>query len=200
MSVLIEAVSLVVPVVTLDDTWPGGARAFASDVLAARGSTGRHACSDGTLVSVSFLHPADARVVVAQLREHGLMELDPLRAHDLVIVDQEDGPSLPCAWLGWKREHGGPTSAWVANREPGPLAVPAGWTPALAPCLTRIDRRDEPGRMLKLAEEGELETWLDFKTGEVVIGMRRRLGSAREVTSHAACSSARGSSDTSSRP
>ena len=173
MSVLIEGISLVVPVITLDATWPGGARAFAGDVTSAPGSSARHVCSDGALVSVGFLHPADARVVIAELREHGLMELDPLRHHDVAIVDQEDGPSLPCAWLQWKRERSGPTSAWFANREPGDLAVPAGWTPALAPCLTRIDRRDEPGRMLKLAEDGELETWLDFQTGEVLLAMRR---------------------------
>lgn len=173
MSVLIEAVSLVVPVITLDATWPGGAEAFARDVLSAPGSVARHVCSDDALVSVGFVHPADARVVVAELREHGLMELDPLHAHDLVIVDQEDGPSLPCTCLEWKRDSRGVTSAWVANRDPGELAVPAGWTPAAAPCLTRIDPRDEPGRMLKLAEKGELETWLDFRTGAVVIAKSR---------------------------
>jgi hypothetical protein len=172
VSVLIEAVSLVVPVITLDATWPGGAAAFATDLLSAPGSAARHVCSDGALVSVSFLHPADARVVIAELREHGLMELDALRAHDMVIVDQEDGPSLPCAWLEWKRDRAGVTSAWFANGEPGAMAVPPGWTSA-APCLTRIDGRDEPGRMLKLAEEGELETWLDFRTGEVLLAMRR---------------------------
>lgn len=173
MSVLIEGVSLVVPVVTLDATWPGGAASFCRDVISTPASPARHVCSDGALVSVGFLHPADARVVIAELREHGLMELDPLRWHDVAIVDQEEGPSLPCAWLEWKRERGGPTTAWFANSESGTLAVPAGWAPERAPCLTRVDRRDEPGRMLKLAEEGELETWLDFKTGEVVIGMRR---------------------------
>ena len=173
MSVLIEAVSLVVPVITLDATWPGGAAAFASDVLSVPGSAARHVCSDGALVSVSFFHPAGARCVVAELREHGLMELDPLRWHDVAIVDQEDGPSLPCAWLEWKRDNRGVTCAWVANTAPGELAIPTGWTPAAAPCLTRIDRRDEPGRMLKLAEEGELETWLDFQTGELLLAKRR---------------------------
>jgi hypothetical protein len=179
LSVLIEAVSLVVPVITLDATWPGGVSAFTRDVMSEPRRLARHVCADGALVSVSFLHPADARVVVAELREHGLMELDPLRAHDVVIVDQEDGPALPCAWLDWKRDRLGVTCAWVANRTPGEMAVPTGWTPASAPCLTRIDRRDEPGRMLKLAEDGELETWLDFKTGEVVIGMRRLGGTVR---------------------
>lgn len=176
MSVLVEAVSLVIPIITLDHSWPRGAAAFVTDVMSAPGSTARHACWDGTLVSVSFLHPGHARAVVAELREHGLMELDPLRHHDVAIVDQEDGPSLPCAWLHWRRHPDGFAFAWSANGEQGDMAAPAGWTPDLSHRLTRVDRRDEPGRMLKLAEEGELETWLDFQTGEVVLGMRRRAG------------------------
>jgi hypothetical protein len=117
LSVLIEAVSLVVPVITLDATWPGGVSAFTRDVMSEPRSLARHVCADGALVSVSFLHPADARVVVAELREHGLMELDPLRAHDVVIVDQEDGPALPCAWLDWKRDSlGRPAPGWRTGR------------------------------------------------------------------------------------
>ena len=70
MSVLIEAVSLVIPILTLDHAWPRGAAAFVADVMSTPGSTARHVCRDDTLVSVSFLHPEHARAVIAELREH----------------------------------------------------------------------------------------------------------------------------------
>jgi hypothetical protein len=62
---------------------------------------------------------------------------------------------------------------WLAGRESGDIAAPADWTPEQSRSLTRTDRRDEAGRMLKLAEDGEMETWLDFQTGEVTTGLKR---------------------------
>ena len=53
------------------------------------------------------------------------------------------------------------------------MAAPADWTAEQSARLTRTDQRDEPGRMLKLSEDGDLETWLDFQTGKVTTGMKR---------------------------
>ena len=172
MSVLIEALSLVVQRITLDLSWPGGADAFL-EAMCAPECPARRLCSDDKLVSVSFLSPDDALVVVRQLRDHGLVELDEQRFHDLALVDQREGPTMPCAWLEWKQHRDGFTYAWLAGTEPGDMAAPADWTAEQSRRLTRTDTRDEPGRMLKLAEEGDIETWLDFQTGEVTIGMKR---------------------------
>ena len=172
MSVLVEALSLVIPRITVDASWPGGADAFL-EAMCAPACPARRLCSDDKLVSVSFLSPEDALTVVRQLRDHGLVELDEQRFHDLALVDQREGPTMPCAWLQWKQHRDGFTYAWLANTEPGDMAVPADWTAEQSRRLTRTDRRDEPGRMLKLAEEGDIETWLDFQTGEVTIGMKR---------------------------
>ena len=172
MSVLIEALSLVIQRITLDLSWPGGADAFL-EAMCAPECPARRLCSDDKLVSVSFFSPDDALSVVARLRENGLVELDAQRFHDLALVDQREGPTMPCAWLEWRQHRDGFTYAWLANTEPGDMAVPADWTAEQSARLTRSDLRDEPGRMLKLAEEGDLETWLDFETGAVTTGTKR---------------------------
>ena len=172
MSVLIEALSLVIQRITLDLSWPGGADAFL-EAMCAPDCPARRLCSDDKLVSVSFFSPDDALAVVAGLRENGLIELDDQRFHDLALVDQREGPTMPCAWLEWKQHRDGFTYAWLAGTEPGDMAAPADWTAEQSARLTRTDLRDEPGRMLKLAEEGDIETWLDFQTGQVTVGMKR---------------------------
>ena len=174
MSVLIEAVSLVVPAITMDDVWPGGTTAFLHDVMSGGDGVARHAIRDATLVCVSFTDNRCAERVIDKIRAHGLLELNPKRATDLVLVDETTGPLLPCQWLAWRQHPDGFTLAWTANAEPGVMATPPGWVADPSRCLTTAARRAlDDGRMFKLAEDGVSETWLDFETGEVRTGEKR---------------------------
>lgn len=174
MSVLVEALALVVRRLTLDLSWPGGADAFLQS-LCRDDSPCRHLCTDGTLVSVSFLTPGQAAVVGGQLIDRGLVEVGHDQFVDFAFVDQRHGPTMPCPWLAWRRHRDGFTYAWPADAEPGDLAVPSDWTPERSRRLTRTDARDEPDRMLRLAhdEATGLETWLDFATGAITRGCAR---------------------------
>lgn len=172
MSVLVEALSLVIPRINLDISYPGGADAFL-EAMCAPECPSRHVCTDDALVSVSFLDPDAAEAVVAPLIDLGFIGLDEQRFRDFVLIDQHLGPTMPCDWVEWKRHRHGFTYAWSAGGEPGDMAAPSGWTAEHSRGMTRTDLRDEPGRMLKLAEEGDVETWLDFQTGQVTIGMKR---------------------------
>lgn len=172
MSVLVEALSLVIPRINLDIRYAGGVDAFL-EAMCAPECPSRHVCMDDALVSVSFLDPDAAETVVSPLIDLGFIGLDEQHFRDFVFIDQQVGPTMPCDWIEWKRHRDGFTYAWSAGAEPGDMAAPSGWTPEHSRGMTRADLRDEPGRMLKLAEEGDVETWLDFQTGRVTVGMKR---------------------------
>lgn len=133
MSVLVEALTLVVRRTSLELAFPGGAEAFLSQASELPHPP-RFACNDDPhLVNVSFEEPAHAYAAIRLLEANGLVELCEDGAEDFVKVDQCDGPSLPCTWLEWERFTDAVTVAWVAGAEPGELAAPEGWEPAAQP-------------------------------------------------------------------
>ena len=130
MSVLVQAITLVVRRTSLELAFPGGTEAFLSQANELPHPP-RFACdSDPELVNVSFAEPGHARAAIRLLEEHGLVELSEDGAEDFVKVDQCDGPTLPCTWLEWERFTDDVTVAWIAGAEPGQLAAPEGWEPA----------------------------------------------------------------------
>lgn len=168
MSVLIEALSVVVPRSVLDRSWPGGTDAFLAKCQEAE-TDARYAVMDRFLVAVSFLAPDEAQRIIRELGEHGIEEPDEeRRADDVAFLDQHMGPSMPCAWLEWRKQDEGFTEAWLAGTEPGALVAPEGWSPEQSMTLVRHDLREEPGRMMRIGEEDGLEIWLDFKTGRQI--------------------------------
>src|SRR5262249_5919117 len=90
MAVLIEAVSVVVKVAALDQQFAGGWDAFKD--LIPRGTS----CVDGQLIRLGFMPPAAAASFVDGLSQNGLTQMDNGKAVDLVIVDQQNGPTTPC--------------------------------------------------------------------------------------------------------
>jgi len=173
VSVLVEALSLIIPRKVLDVSYAGGTDAFL-EAMCEPSCPSRLVCSDDKLASVSFYNSEDADVVTAQLLELGLVEVDDNRFYDMAFVDQRSGPTMPCDWLNWEQHKEGFTYAWLAGDEPGDLSAPADWTPEQSRRLVRTDVRDEPGRMLQLADEDGIETWLDFNTGAMYKGLLHR--------------------------
>lgn len=167
MSVLVEALSVIVRRSSLDAMFPGGAEAYLAAARAPE-SPARFGVSDEELTSVSFLTPEDATRFIEALVEQGLTETEEGTPGDIAFVDQHYGPSVECPWIQWAKHDDGFTYCWLAGREPGDVAVPEGWSPAQSMSLVRHDIRDEPGRMMRLAEEDGLEIWLDFKTGRQI--------------------------------
>lgn len=168
MSVLIEALTLVVPRLSLDVSYPGGAEGFIA--RASRKDAGaRHVCADDALVAVSFFVGEECDPIVEELTALGLVyDDDEGRSVEMAVVDQRYGPTLPCSWLALRRDPAGYTCGWLEGREPGAMAHPEGWTPDRSRRLVRTDMRDERERMLPLAEQDGIETWLDLATGRQV--------------------------------
>lgn len=188
MSVLVEALTLIVPKKVLDVSYPGGHEAFMEAMLELERPP-RFVCGlDPHLVNVSFYDPDHLTPAADMLVRHGVVPVDDDRFYELAYVDQKFGPTMPCAWLEWRQHRDGFTYAWLAGTEPGDMATPVGWTPEQSRQLVRHDVRDEPGRCMRIAEEEGLETWLDFETGRIDRGLPHRDEAAMADTPRGAAS------------
>lgn len=168
MSVLIEAICLVVPRVLLDDRYPGGADGYLR-YLNRPSSEARYAVADRHLVCASYFDLHSAERAALPLLDYGFVELDNETFHDFAIVEQKEGPTRSCMWLMWNQDRAGFTLAWFSGAGAGDLIVPEEWIPAPPSRLKRTDIRDIPGRALCLSVDNDVETWLDFDTGQLLV-------------------------------
>lgn len=125
MAVLVEALSVIVRRETIarryDGAWPG----FVADTL------NKTMCADSDLARVGFMHPDDVRAFVDRLEQRGFVFLDATGAAvDIVVVDQQQGPTTPCGWIEFFRQEvpGGSVAAVrLANSQENNLVCPDGW-------------------------------------------------------------------------
>jgi hypothetical protein len=123
VSIVITALSVVVPVKTLDALWPGGEPANRAAV------PNRTYRCDGHLTAVAFMTTSDLGAwVEGPIQKHGLTYVRGDQDVDLVVVDQMQGPVIRYDWLEFR-----PGSTWSEARFAGapevPLAGPPGWSP-----------------------------------------------------------------------
>ena len=110
MSVLIEALTMVVPRRVLDVSYPGGPGAFLQ-ALAGLERPPRFVCEgDPELVAASF-HDRRHLEPAYDLLEEYLICSDGKEFVELALVREGQGPPLPCEWLKWKNHEDGFTSA-----------------------------------------------------------------------------------------
>jgi hypothetical protein len=124
MSVLIEAVTVVVPVAIAELRYPGGLAALARDCPNAT------FCDDGRIARASFRSRLDAGRFVRALVARGLTFFDGGRFVDVAVVDQQTGCAAPCDWLAVSPPlPDGYRAAWLVAAAPGDLALPRRWSP-----------------------------------------------------------------------
>jgi hypothetical protein len=164
MSVLIEALTLVMRRTTLDASYPGGADAM-MDWLTGEGVDARWVVEDEHLIAASFL-TADLEPVIDVLLDRGFLLLEEDGNSDAVVVDALLGFPAYCSWLEWAPPEGKPFSiCWLAGTSPGELAIPEGHTPGENTPM-RAHTRWEP-YMIRLGMEELSEVWLNTQTGKV---------------------------------
>jgi len=168
MAVLIEALSVVVRVKTIEEKYPGGMIYYERDRPNAT------YCCDGLLTLVGFMTPDHVGGFIETLESHGFMVFDPYAEEeeflDLAVVDQFTGPTRPCKWLSYDRHPDGYSFAWLTGEEPGELTTPEGWD--LENSLSKKHvfiptDQDEP-RIRFLRSEETLDVFLDEQTGKEV--------------------------------
>ena len=165
MSILIEALCLVVPNRVLDVSYPGGAPAFIDD-LSTRDDL-RYVITDGILCAASMFDPGVAVELANHLEEHGIVGAEDRQALEFVLTDMEVGTTIPCDWIETVRHPHGFMIAWAVPGERGPMAVPGDWDPSRSWGLGREDVRNTPERNVILAREEGFDTFLDLETGRI---------------------------------
>lgn len=167
MSVIIEAISVVIRQDTLTEKYPGGVRAYIDN---APNST---ICCDGFLARIGFMDPADVRAFISTLEIHGMTFLRNNQAVDIAVVDQLRGPTAPVSWLECANLTSGEISITVAfdkrDKEVGNVAMPHGWNyeDSLSKNMTFAPTHEVDDRMELLAEEDGIEIYRDRETGKI---------------------------------
>jgi hypothetical protein len=95
MAVLVEAISVIVRCDAIDARYPGGWEAFRNGVPNAT------LASDTEIARVGFMTPIDVEAYVRELQMNGLAFNRHGTSADFAVVDQQRGPTKPCAWLDW---------------------------------------------------------------------------------------------------
>ncbi len=178
MAILIEAFSLVIRCAAIDERYEGGWTQVWRDIPNATGVT------DGELLRVGFMAFADVEEFALLLERRGMVY-----GRDFMLVEQNDGPALPCAWLetgittiegmdgevAWGRLRGGKEPPDTLR-----LHVPDGWE---RPFIGQYRNADD-GSLEFLRREGNVEVYRDRETGQVVYAGRTDLRSEPQRSSH----------------
>ncbi len=161
MSVLAEAISVVVANSAIKRRYRGGFEGFVRDC------PGASFCSDGVLSRVGFLARRDADYFASMLTSAGLSGLERGAFVDLAIVDQNRGPLAPCLWIEFGHERDGTPVVWHAASRRGVAHVPQGWN---APAVThpaRFARRAFTHQVQYLRGKADRDWFRDRLSGKV---------------------------------
>ncbi len=162
MSILAEALSIVVENKVLAASYPGGVTGFARDCPNAS------FCTDGRLSRVGFLSPRDTRFFLGLLEAAGLHSRARARAPEVAVVDQNVGILHPCLWIEFGHSDEGLPVCWHAAHRPGRLAVPPDWQPEQSSAFEPLP--DVPFQRLVrfLRTEDRLDWYQNRRTGELM--------------------------------
>ena len=143
-------------------------------------------CTDGQLARVGFMDPKAVEKFVEGLRAAGLVFTASGKCADIVVVDQQRGPTMPCDWIEFASipfgKSGGKIAAcWLfegprlaagihLSRQSIDLATPNGWTfeGSMSERFSFVPNEDVGERLKYLRTEGGLDVFLDATTGQEV--------------------------------
>jgi hypothetical protein len=97
MAVLVEGISVVVRRDSIERKVLGGWEHFCFMVHNAT------LCFDEDLARVGFLSPQAVREFIRELESVGLTFIEDDQPVDLVVLDQQTGPTAPCDWIEFTR-------------------------------------------------------------------------------------------------
>jgi hypothetical protein len=121
MSVLIEAITVVLRNDAVDRCFPGG-----MPVLA-KSSPNPTFRTDGTLAAIGFMAPADVEVYILALEKAGLQFVERGRCCDIAVIDEIHGPTVRCDWVEIGTDSDGTRFAWLRGTAPGAMVAYASW-------------------------------------------------------------------------
>lgn len=173
MAVLVEAISVIIRSDAIEQRHLGGFEAFEAEI------PNKTACSDGELVRIGFMVPADVEDYILRLSTKGLRYLVEGTATDIIVVDQQSGPLARCEWIEAGRVSLDPegtqmiTIAQLVNSQLEGFAAPPGWD--YAESLSRSfgfvkDAHNQSAGMRFLRHENGRDIyWNEFTDKEVFV-------------------------------
>jgi hypothetical protein len=169
MAVLIEGISVIVRVDRIAAQFKGDFEAFKRLI------PNQRFCADRELVQVGFMAPNDAKAFVSQLEGLGLRFLSEQRqALDIVVVDQQNGPTSECGWAEFGRVKIGPDSSQevavcrLLNSKVNQVVMPPHWKfeGSLSDSFRFVKTEEMKKEMKFLRREGGVDVYLDQSTGK----------------------------------
>ena len=128
MAILIEAISVVVQLASIDNKYSGGWEQFQNDI------PNQTLCADDMLARVGFMSPYDVESYIQHLEKNGLIYISNNEADDIVVIDQQKGPLIPCNWVDCDKFYLNDQQDMVVTRcrhitvkEDAGIFAPPGW-------------------------------------------------------------------------
>jgi hypothetical protein len=110
MAVLVEGISVIVRKDSISKKLQGGEAAFRD--MIPHGNV----CDDEELERVGFTTPQETKEFVGKLTAAGLTFIEDEKCVDIVVCDQQRGPTIPCDWIEFGHlpfESGKIAAAWL---------------------------------------------------------------------------------------
>jgi hypothetical protein len=174
MPVLIEGISVVVQVSAIARRFPGGVEGFR------RAAPNDTLCADNELARVGFMAPGDVQEYVHSLEARGLLYKRHDKPVDLVVVDQQSGPTVACDWIEFGHvaldgdEKKRIAVCSLAGSTATKVFMPTNWKfeTSLSASFQFVPTEDAGTRLKFLRHEGNVEVYLDTLTGKEVLMSR----------------------------
>lgn len=160
MAVLIEGISVVIKTDSIASKYPGGIESFKNGV------PNRTLCMDSKIARVGFMAPDDVGTYISLLTENGLEFILNGKCVDIVVVDQQRGPTAKCDWIEFGRidlKEGQQCSACrMINDGLQTLMTPEGWRfeGSLSDSYKFVETEDADKKTLYLDGNDGLERYL----------------------------------------
>ena len=176
MAVLIEAISVVIRLVTIESRYPGGWAAFVAD------APNQTLCADENLARFGFMQPSDMERFVAHLKQYGIEYIKDGIAQDLVVVDQQRGPLASCPWIEFghvsigSAESHPVAAARISGDTLNKVITPDGWdfNGSLSQTFGFVPAGHENKSLRFLRHEDGIDVYFNEMTGkEVYVGRTR---------------------------
>jgi hypothetical protein len=169
MAVLIEAISVVIRLVTIAEKYPGGVEQYVKD------SPNRTLCMDDSIARLGFMTGRDAQDFIESLERLGFRCAVDGEFDEIAVVDQFDGLYMPCDWLEYLKlvifEGDIRVSICKSKGNPiGDVVFPCGWNyeKSLSKRTLPMDSRSLGDRLIFLKHKDGVDCYRDALTGEEV--------------------------------
>lgn len=165
MSVLVEAISVLVTRPTIENKYPGGLQKYIEDCP---NST---FCMDDHLTRVGFMTPADVSQFVGRLQIKGLGFITEGQFVEIAVVDQHRGFTANCDWLDFSKNEDGISFCTLKGEPVASIATPKDWNLHRAQTLSFVDGSSGEARFKFLRNHDGVEViWDRIRNKKVFVG------------------------------